>query len=247
MSSEETDVGGVLSDQAIYNLIHSSALGEPITKDTFVSSGLAPASYEPRIARDGLIAPDGTPYPPGTKGPTKIVLKSGDAAMFSTKELFRMPQDVAGNVTVKNRLATDGLMLLSGLLIDPGYGCNDSEEDPDDEHGCRLYLHVANIGRDQITIKPGEEPIARIQFLRVIGGAHESRQPIKGSQWIDQEKASLGFLTELKDVKDELKSLKQEGERTNSQVHYVVMGGAVVLCVTLLGVIVAFVLAIVTK
>jgi deoxycytidine triphosphate deaminase len=242
-----TSLGAVLSDQAIYDLVHSSVLGELIVKDTFVSSALAPASYEPRTARDGLICPDGRSYPPGTKGPAKIVLQSGDAAMFSTRELFRMPPTVAGNVTVKNRLATDGLMLLSGLLIDPGYGCNAGEEDPDDRQGCRLYLHVANIGRDQITIKPGEEPIARIQFLRVSGGVHESRQPIKGSQWIDQEKASLGFLTELKDVKDELKSLKEEGERTNSQVHYVVMGGAVVLSVTLLGVIVAFVLAIVAK
>lgn len=235
--------GGVLSDQAIYDLVHSTELGELIVKDTFASEALAPASYEPRIARDGLIAADGRAFPLGSTGPAKIVLQSGDAAMFSTKELFRMPHNVAGNITVKNRLATEGLMLLSGLLIDPGYG---SGENPDHQFGCRLYLHVANIGRDQIVIKPGEESIARIQFLNVLGD-QRGENGVKASQWADQEKASLGFLTELKVVKDELKVLKDKVESTTNQVHYLVVGGGFVLAVTLIGVVMAFVLAIVSK
>jgi deoxycytidine triphosphate deaminase len=217
---------GVLSDQAIYDLVHSTELGELIVRATFDSAALAPASYEPRTARDGLITPGGISFPPGSTGPAKIVLRSGDSAMFSTEELFRMPHNIAGNITVKNQLATEGLMLLSGLLIDPRYG---SDETADHEYGCRLYLHVANIGRDQIVINPGKQPIARIQFLRVCGGRYGSKEKIKASKWDDQEKASLGFFSELRDMKDQI-------ARTSDLVRYLFVGGIFVLATTVLGV-----------
>lgn len=239
-SSEVATPGGVLSDAAIKRLVDG---GELIVGGTFTESALAPASYEPRVARAGMIAPDGRPFPPDSRGPAKVVLQSGDAAMFSTVERFRMPANVAGNISVKNLLATDGLMLLSGMLIDPGYG----EQSPDGKPGCCLFLHVANIGREQIVIRPELEPIARVQFLYVVGGIHPHREQIKSSKWEDQEKASLGFLTELKEVKDEVKALQARSENMVSQVHYVVVGGAIVLAVTLIGVVLAFVLAIVTK
>lgn len=243
MSSPGTILGGVLSDQAIFDRVQSDEL---IVKSTFTADSLAPSSYEPRIARDGLITPNGTPFPPGSSGPAKVILRSGDTAMFSTIELFHMPPDVAGNITVKNRLAKDGLMLLSGLLIDPGFGADEKLLD-DQELGCRLYLHVANIGREPIIIQPERAPITRIQFLCVCGGRYAQRQKIRSSRWADQEPATLGFLTELQTLKVGLTELKDKVDSTHSQVHYVVMLGAVVLGVTLIGVVLATVLALVSK
>jgi deoxycytidine triphosphate deaminase len=236
VTGAEKPTSGVLSDQAIYERVQSDEL---IVKSTFDPDSLQPASYDLQIARDGLITPGGEKIPPGADGdrPAKVVLYPGQAALFSTVAMLRMPEDVAGNVTIKNRLATEGLMLLSGLLVDPGYG---SDETVDSEPGCRLYLHVANIGKDPVTIRPGEDRIARLQFLRVYGGRHQSRPKIEASEWNSQEQPSLGFLTELRELKEKVES-------TNSQVQNVVMLGFVVLGVTLFGVVVATVLAIVSK
>ncbi|HEY2536392.1 MAG TPA: hypothetical protein VGI24_05345 [Solirubrobacteraceae bacterium] len=236
MNSTTIPVGGVLSDQAIHDLVYSGGPGELIVRTTFDPDSLGPASYEPRVAPDGLITPAGAKFKPGKDGPAKVVLQSGDAAMFSTVEMFRMPESFAGNITIKNQLATEGLMLLSGLLIDPGYG---SDEIVGKDHGCRLYLHVANIGKEPIVIRPADR-IARVQFLRVWGGRSPSRRPIRASRWKSQEQPSLGFLTELKDLKEKVES-------TSTQVQSVVMLGYVVLGVTLIGVVVASVLAIVSK
>lgn len=234
----EMAAGGVLSDRAIEDLVHSSELGKLIVRETFSDGSLQGASYNPRIADNGLITPGGEKIPPDSddQRPVKVVLHSGDAAMFSTVERFVMPPDVAGNITIKNGQATEGLMLLSGLLIDPGYG-SDKKNDGD-KPGRRLYLHVANIGKEPIVVKPGDQ-IARIQFLSVYGGLGHTRK-IEASGWNAQEQPSLGFLTELKDLKEKVES-------TSSQVQYVVMLGYVVLGVTLIGVVVATVLAIVSK
>jgi len=232
MNADAVPVGGVLSDQAIKYLVE---LGTLIVDDTFEEDALQPASYDLKIAREeALVA--GRRYPPGSPDvlASKVVLAPGEAAMFSTTAKFCMPKDVAGNVTVKNRVATEGLMLLSGLLIDPGYGEDEvGERIPGSaltvQHpGSRLYLHVANIGKDPININPEAEAIARVQFLSVVGGPLK-RPEIRRSRWIDQIQPSLGFLTELKD-------LKEESERTSSLVQNVVMLGFVVLGITLIGI-----------
>jgi deoxycytidine triphosphate deaminase len=227
--------GGVLSDQAIDDLVQSEAL---IIKETFEPDALQPASYDLRIRRDGALFA-GDQYPPDSvdRLPLRVQLEPGQAAMFSTTAMFCMPAHVAGNVTIKNRLATEGLMLLSGLLIDPGYGSDDTV---DGELGCRLYLHVANIGRDRIDIYPEEEPIARVQFLSVYGGALASRPKIKASKWIDQIQPSLGFLTEMKTLQEDVAS-------TSSMVQNVVMLGFVVLGITLIGVCLSTILSLATN
>ncbi|HXP28364.1 MAG TPA: hypothetical protein VN804_01295, partial [Solirubrobacteraceae bacterium] len=162
----------------------------------------------------------------------RVVLQPGDAAMFSTREVFSLPATIAGNITIKNSRATEGLMLLSGGLIDPGYGL---EENPGARRGGRLYLHVANIGRQTIEIRPGAERIARIQFLRVCG-SELSREPIAPSQWCEQRKPSLGFLSELK-------QLKSSSEGTRDLISYIAVGGAFVLLMTLISVALAVILS----
>lgn len=235
---------GVLSDEAIRREVQDGWL---IVKETFYDANLYPASYDMTVASDCLITPDGTEVSPASDDtrPRRVVLSSGDTAVFSTVELFRMPPDIAGNITIKNSWAVEGLMLLSGLLIDPGYG---HDETADDSRGCRLYLHVANIGRESIEIRPGRDPIARVQFLRISGEESPTRIKIKASAWKDQRQPSLGFLTDLKHLKEtEIKELRESVEHTGTMVQQVVMLGFVVLGVTLIGVVLATVLAIVAK
>jgi hypothetical protein len=148
-----------------------------------------------------------------------------------------MPGNLAGNLSIKNRPASEGLTLLSGLLVDPGYG---SDETADDERGCRLFLHVANAGREPILLKPGEDAIARIQFLPVVGGKWDRRKKARASRWSEQQQASLGFLTEMK-------QLKERVETTGARSELVVLFGVVVLAVALIGAAFSTILSIVTN
>lgn len=225
----EMVVGGVLSDGAIQEEVDADRL----IVEGFQADSLRPASYDLTVACDGLIDPDEKEIEPGGKRRQKrVILQPGDAAMFSTHEKFCMPKAVAGNISIKNRPATEGLMLLSGGLIDPCFGY---DEKLAKQTGARLYLHVANIGRETIEIRPGIERIARVQFLRVCGG-ELARDPIDAAEWKDQKKLSLGFLSELKELKD-----SSEGNR--DLIRYVVVGVAFVLLMTMLSVSLAVILS----
>jgi deoxycytidine triphosphate deaminase len=223
-------LGGVLSDGAIRNEVDAGRL---IVRG-FKQESLQPASYDVTVAGDGLIDPAEREFGPGGKRTVdRVSLEPGDAAMFSTHETFFLPEAVAGNITIKNRLATRGLLLLSGGLIDPGYGRQGA---PNNERGCRLYLHVANIGKDTLEIRPGTDRIARIQFLRVCGDELSTREPIKASHWKDQRKPSLGFLSDLKKLKD-------SSERNRDLIAFVIFGGIFVLLMTMLSISLAVILS----
>lgn len=219
--------GGVLSDGAIHKRV---AAGELIDPERFSAEALHAASYDMLISQSGLIKPDGKKITPSPGHQLKrwvpsVTLESGDTALFSTHELFCMPPDVAGNITIKNRLAMEGLSLLSGLLVDPGYGYDELEPG---ERGCRLYLHVANTGRHPIVLTPGKDRIARIQFLLVVGERWSERKKARPSRWEEQQQTSLGFLTELKQLREDVRS----SDHRSSQV---VLFGIVVVIIALIG------------
>jgi hypothetical protein len=92
--------------------------------------------------------------------------------------------------------------------------------------GSPLFLHVANIGRDPIHLKPGIDTIARIQFLDL--GAAEEPSKALHSHWRDQRLASLGFLSDLK-------RLKEEVERNDVRSKDIMLFGVFVLAVALIG------------
>ncbi len=219
-------MSGVLSDVEIRERSsHNELIVAPIDE-----AGLRPAAYDVKVAKDGLIAPDGREVPPDGEGwrrrrrIRKVVLQPGDAALFSTAERFRLPLGVAGNITIRNRLAIEGLMLLSGMLIDPGYGLVSEEQKP----GCRIYLHVANVGRQTIDIRPGSDRIATVQFLPVQGGHDHRTRVVPGSLWVDQALPSLGFLTEMKELRERV-------DKSDTRSGLVVLFGFVVLAVALIG------------
>lgn len=256
-SDEELDVwGGVLSADRIELFV---AAGKLITDETFCKDALRPAAYDVEVARNGLITPDGREVPPATRAEShagrageELTLESGDTAVFSTSEHFCMPDSVAGNVSIKNRYAARGLMLLSGMLIDPGFGATPTGKDvetgdtADYVCGRPLHLHVVNLGSNLITIRPGEDRIASVQFLPVCAPSQWDQQ-IVASGWKDQKRPSLGFLAQLKQLNSEHNELTRVVSNTDQMVRYVVLLGFILLGATILGVVLATTLAIVSR
>lgn len=128
---------------------------------TWCEDNLRGAGYDLRIARDYLILPNGRRYWSG--GPdghfrreSAFLLKPGKVAFVTSVEELAMPADLAGNIAVKFRNSMDGILVLGGFLVDPGY------------HG-RLHFQLANIGREPFEIVPEETSVAALQFLPVDG------------------------------------------------------------------------------
>lgn len=223
---------GVLSDQEIARRVERQE--ELIVKGTFDRSALKPASYDVMAAVNGVMLPDGSEVPPSGDGRGKraLVLQPGDAALLTTVEEFRMPATVSGNIVIKNQLAAQGLLLLSGMLVDPGYGLDGPG------HGCRLHLNVANIGRAPVEIRLGSDRIARVQFLQV-HGQHDAEvmAAVKSPSWTEEKRPALGFLTDLK-------QLRERVERTSTMTEVALTLGLLVLSITLVGVSLSTILSI---
>jgi deoxycytidine triphosphate deaminase len=104
---------------------------EKIFKDkTWDEKNVRGAAYDLRVADDFLVVPskDGPngkgyrKYKKGEKRDTFIVLEPGDVAFISSYEKIHMPWTLAGNIGIKFGLARNGVLILTGLIVDPGYG-----------------------------------------------------------------------------------------------------------------------------
>ncbi|HEX6687064.1 MAG TPA: hypothetical protein VF085_00190 [Solirubrobacterales bacterium] len=146
------------------------------------------AAYDVRIAPDFLITPDGTRYWPGAperfqKRDAAFPLKRGDGAFVSSVEQLSMPWDLAGNIAPKFRFALAGLLIMGGMLVDPGYGRVQLEDGTwvPKEEGARLHFQLANIGAETIWIAPNEDSIAAIQLVALEGDPQrEIREGVEG-------------------------------------------------------------------
>lgn len=137
------------------------------------------ASYELRVAADYLILPDGqrfwpdSPEPIGRAMKASFDLRPGQVAFVSSVEKLRMPWDLAGNIAPKFRLALDGLLIMGGMLVDPGYGRLSKKDEKWEEcqEGERLHFQLANLGVEKLKIEPEVTRVAAIQFLPIEGDA----------------------------------------------------------------------------
>ncbi|HEX7298128.1 MAG TPA: hypothetical protein VF257_03915 [Solirubrobacteraceae bacterium] len=203
---------------------------------------LRPAGYNVRIAADGLVTPKGRIYKPLTLGGKDaydgiLWLSQGDVAELSSLERFTLPPDVAGNITIRTELSAQGLLLLSGLLIDPGYGpTNDNGEPVSDG---RLHFFVANLGAQPIPLRPGKDSIAAVQFFQVVGDVHpalESETAPTVARWDEQRPTSrLGFIASLKTLQEEHARLGTQVERTRELTVNLLVLGYFLLAATILG------------
>jgi deoxycytidine triphosphate deaminase len=233
-SSSRRAVEGVLGSGSLRAELEAGRLMEVGTYDL---QRLRPAGYDLVIARDGgLQVPSGTDpesprkYKKGTPYPEPaLILRPGDFAFVATKEKLSLPWDLAANVAVKNGFARRGLLLLTGLLIDPGYGYGESEPKP-------LHFGIANVSRKQLVIAFDTEPIASIQFLPVAGkvDVRPAGLPIE-----PEGPGGFVFFTRLEREVDKLDS---KIAATEASVSTTLVLGAFVILATLIGSIVAILL-----
>ena len=146
--------------------------GEIFRPGTWSASSLRLAGYDVRIASDVMVVPEQTgrgpslTYREGEHRTQPIRLGPGDSALVSSAERVAVPLDVAGNLGAKFSLLAEGVLVLTGLLLDPGYGMLLDEEQIVATEDTRLHFLLANIGSDIVELRPGDV-VAAAQFFRV--------------------------------------------------------------------------------
>jgi deoxycytidine triphosphate deaminase len=168
------------------------------------SKGLRAAGYDLRIARDDVQL-NGEDWV-GDPEHNVITLKPGDVASVSTYERFCMPWDVAANIGVRFHLAQRGLLVFTGLLVDPGFGLEiDHHGDWRPKADERLRFLIANIGADPISLElgPGGSRPLSLQFFAVEPCDVQDRKAIAHGP--DQLKTSaLSVFTSVRELAAEL-------------------------------------------
>lgn len=168
---DQRPVGGLLTSQSLRRELCS---GNVFDVTTLNEANIRESCYDLTLANDLLVVPakpgsdQVIAYAAGEERTREVVLAPGDTAFVATKERMQLAWHLAGIVGQKFRLATRGLFILTGLAVDPGYGL-----EPDGRGGWRglpderIYLVLANVGPDQITLRPGEERLAALQLFAV--------------------------------------------------------------------------------
>jgi deoxycytidine triphosphate deaminase len=257
-----TGSGRLLGREAILARVER---GEIFALETFSEADLRGAAYDLRIAKDLLVTPDGHRYGPGVECDEPITLKPGETAFVTTLERLRFPWDIAANIAPKYEKARHGLVVFSGLLVDPGYGLEfswDAGWKPKLDE--RLHFLVTNLSSIDRPLQPGTQKIAALQFFEVEPVPRNQRYPISGVNkvWEDltaKEASPIGGLAffnnvvdraEIKEVKETIEGvkgsigqLKNEFTTLNNTTDKVVVFGLYVLAAALLGMSIAALVA----
>jgi hypothetical protein len=161
-----------------------------------------------------------------------------------------MRWNLAANIAVKYSKVRQGLLVLSGLLIDPGFGLEASEglwRAKEDE---RLHVLVANVGATDISIHPGHDTLVAIQVFEIDVVSEEDRHVILGGDEFRNDfenettthlalRKGLGSFTDAVVVRKEIRNLQQRVIETISLGFFVLgvgaIGAAAALLVALLG------------
>jgi deoxycytidine triphosphate deaminase len=142
---------------------------------TWVDENIRAAAYDLRVAPDLMVIPeegypDGRRYGRGERPARPVILKPGDVAFVSTAERLCMPWDLAANLGIKFGFARNGVLVLTGLIVDPGFGLERTRfgrwTAKEDE---RLHFVLVNLGQREFVIQPGLDAIASLQFMHVEG------------------------------------------------------------------------------
>ena len=113
MFPENVEGARILLASDIRNLVRSVRLIAP-----FVSNHLAPCAYDLSVGTKAVVAGQGVEQ---DIRESALVLGPGAYAGFISHERIVLPANVCVSLGPKRRLAYDGIILLSGSIIDPGY------------------------------------------------------------------------------------------------------------------------------
>lgn len=234
--------GGALASSELFKRLDH---GEIFRPGTWLRENVRAAGYDLRIADDFLIVPDidnprGRRYNRGKKRTEPIILRPGDVAFASTMERICVPWDLTGNIGIKFGYARKGILVLTGLLVDPGFGMREIGElwlPKEDE---RLHFLLANVGPTDVVFEPGKAKIASIQFFKVYG--HTQRNEVPSTVDMQNEffdtneppKLGLSFFRDMSDMKSEVRDFRTRVDVVERGTTQVVMFGNYLLGVTFL-------------
>jgi deoxycytidine triphosphate deaminase len=112
---ENVDLVGSLTDGDIERDVRS---GKLISKDTYVPSSLDASSYDISVGRLGLL---GGAAQEIDLTKESLVLGPGAYGGIISHEKLILPNDVHARIGSKRAMAYDGVILLTGSIVDPGY------------------------------------------------------------------------------------------------------------------------------
>jgi dCTP deaminase len=204
----------------------------PLIKD-LEPKYLRGAKYDLRMANTGMVLPNGTVIKPKTDAPhtTMVLLEPGETIFVSTLERLRMPANLVGNMSIKGDLSRQGVLSLTGLIIDPGYTKGPSGDG-------RLHFRLANLGAQPVALTPGETAIASVQFLPLSADAEPPGDVPNVWNDSDSLKDGLGFIDDLRHLKEENERLRNDFENQRRSTEFVIAAAIGLILATMLGVVV---------
>src|SRR2546425_252071 len=105
----------LMTDNEIRQAMESGKL----TIENFSDRSLEPASYDMRVGKRLLISNDEREIDLEARGSS--TLEPGTFALLTTHERVRLDNTIAGHIGVKSYYTRKGIVMLSGLQIDPGF------------------------------------------------------------------------------------------------------------------------------
>lgn len=106
----------ILSDKEISDYVSRGLL---ITKETFNLSSLEASSYDIRVGKKGIIGGEGIEI--NLDQNQTLEIPPGAYAGIISFEKIDFPKNICARLGSKRALSYDGIILLSGSIIDPGY------------------------------------------------------------------------------------------------------------------------------
>ena len=214
--------------------------GQLFRNDSWDRQNIRAAAYDLRIANDFMIVPEpeypsGRRYRRGEKRDRPVILRPGEVAFFSTAERICIPWNVSANIGIKFGYARRGILILTGLLVDPGFGLRrdgDSWVAKPDE---RLHFLVANVGPNSIVMSPGKDKIASIQFLHVSGKVLQKE--VTSTEDMDHEffdahtdpKLGLSFFNDMTELRVKFAEFTKRFDAVEGGSKMIVMFGVYLL------------------
>lgn len=149
----------MLTDTEIRDAVAAGGLGI----DPFDAECLQPASYDCRVGSQAFLSGTDAVADVANKG--LVIIEPGEFAVLTTREAVACSSQYAAQLGLDSKYARQGLVLLSGPQIDPGF------------HGV-LIVRVTNLAPRRITLT-FEAPFLTVQFFRL---AHAVEKPYTGSR-----------------------------------------------------------------
>jgi dCTP deaminase len=143
--------------------IRTSIAAGDLVIDPFADSGLQPASYDLRVGNEAFVSGATTKLDVASAG--LVIVEPGEFAVLATMERVHCGPQVAGQLGLESTYAKQGLTLLSGPQVDPGF------------NGV-LIVRVTNLAPRRITLAHGA-PFLTVQFFKL---AQPAAKPYSGSR-----------------------------------------------------------------